>query len=169
MLQKVSLGFALYIASLLLYNIQKLCKNYPSHIIDMLVGRFIHLFMKPPMHAGYIHVYKAHTVCQAFSTLPELPQWPYTSLLIFCVCWDFAAMTNTWKKSLKRKKDVFGLPVSGFTIQSQLDPLLWAWGEMDHHSSRSMWQRLLISWQPGRREKFDVYYIDKLSLEQTPG
>lgn len=60
MLQKVSLEFALYIASLLFYNIQKLCQNYPSHIIDMLVGRFIHLFMKPPMHAGYIHVYKKH-------------------------------------------------------------------------------------------------------------
>jgi hypothetical protein len=34
-----------------------------------------------------------------------------------------------------------------------LDPLHWAWGEVEYHGSRSKWQSLLPSWQPGSKER----------------
>lgn len=91
-----------------------------------------------------------------------------TRLIIvgFLCLWDFAAMTNTWKKSFKRKRDASWLPVSGF--KAKVSWIHLAWGEIDAHSSRSMWQRMLISRQPGSREESDVYYTDDLSLQQTP-
>lgn len=57
--------------------------------------------------------------------------------------------TETRRKIIWRKKDLFWLTVSKVQVHGQM-----AWGKSEHHSgvSTGKW-RLLTSWQPGGKEK----------------
>jgi hypothetical protein len=61
---------------------------------------------------------------------------------------------HIWCKQLKRRKVVFWAMIWEFSVHGLLAPILWAWGQAEHHGGRSVWRKtLLTSWWPGSKER----------------
>jgi hypothetical protein len=83
----------------------------------------------------------------------QLRKWarkvPWESVLVsFSLLWS-----KYLREPSKKMKDSFWLRVLEVSIHSPGIHSFWACGEAVHHGGRSMWQRLLVSWRTGARER----------------